>query len=401
VIGSRDNIENDVMITGLGIICSIGNNLEDCMRSLREDRSGIQNIRRLETIHKNDYVAGEIAMSNKEIMKILNLSDNLPRTTLLGMLAAREALESAGFDPNTGGRSGIILGTTVGGMDKTEMLYAKAHSPNEYLTSHHCGFTSSYISKYFGLTHYSNAISTACSSAANAIMLGARMIKNNMLDSVLVGGSDALSIFTLNGFRSLMILDQEPCKPFSDNRRGLNLGEGAAFLLIESSEHAKQRGTKGKAKVTGYGNCNDAFHQTASSPDGRGPYKAMSSAMKKAGLSADDIDYINVHGTGTDNNDLTESIALKKLFDGNVPDFSSTKSFTGHCLGAAGAIEAVFSVTSILHNEIYSNLRFSEPIPDTKLIPNTCYTNKSVNHVLSNSFGFGGCDTSLVFSKIM
>ncbi len=399
MIKFRDNIENDVVITGMGIISSIGNNLEDNLKSLREDRTGIQNIKHLETIHKDDYVAGEIALLNKEMMKILKLSDDLPRTTLLAMLAAREALESAGFDPDTGGRNGIILGTTVGGMDKTEVLYAKAHSPNEYLASHHCGFTTSYLSKYFGLTHYSNTISTACSSGANAIMLGARMIKNNMLDSVLVGGSDALSIFTLNGFRSLMILDQEPCKPFSDNRRGLNLGEGAAFLLIESSEYAKQRGTVGKAKVTGYGNCNDAFHQTASSPDGRGPYKAMVTAMKTAGLNANEIDYINVHGTGTDNNDLTESIALKKLFDGNVPDFSSTKSFTGHCLGAAGAIEAVFSVASILHNEVYSNLRFSEPIPDTGLIPNTRYTNKSVKHVLSNSFGFGGCDTSLIFSK--
>jgi 3-oxoacyl-[acyl-carrier-protein] synthase-1 len=127
----------------------------------------------------------------------------------------------------------------------------------------------------------------------------------------------------------------------------------------------------------------------------------MDTAMKKAGLTTNDIDYINIHGTGTDNNDLTESIALKKLFGENVPDFSSTKSFTGHCLGAAGAIEAVFSVAAILHNEIYSNLRFSEPISDTGLIPNTSYTNKSVNHVLSNSFGFGGCDTSLVFSKII
>jgi len=281
------------------------------------------------------------------------------------------------------------------------LLYTKGKSPVNFINSHHCGFTTSYLARYFGLSHYSNTISTACSSAANAIMLGARMIKHNLLDTLLVGGTDALSIFTFNGFRSLMILDQEPCKPFSDNRKGLNLGEGAAFLLIESAESAKRRGVNGLCRVSGYGNCNDAFHQTASSPDGRGPFKAMDTAMKNAGLALNEIDYINVHGTGTDNNDLTEGIALKKLFHNNVPDFSSTKSFTGHCLGAAGAIEAVFSAAAILDGEVYSNLRFSNPIKDLELVPVTQYSRKPLNHVLSNSFGFGGCDTSLVFSKAL
>ncbi len=399
MVKSGININTNVVVTGLGIISSIGNNLNECVNSLRNEQTGIRPIQHLNSVHKNDFVAGEIPLSNKELAEYIDSYDDLPRTTLLALIAAKEALESANFNSFNSGRNGIILGTTVGGMDKTERSYLKGIHPTEYIPSHHCGFTTSYIGKHFGIRYYSNTISTACSSAANAIMLGARMIKNNLLDTVLVGGSDSLSLFTFNGFRSLMILDQEPCKPFSDDRKGLNLGEGAAFLFMESSESAKKRGVKELCEVAGYGNCNDAFHQTASSPDGRGPYKAMNTAIKISKISEKEIDYVNVHGTGTDNNDLTEAIALKNIFREGMPDFSSTKSFTGHCLGAAGAIEAVFSATSILYNEIYSNLRFSQPIGNYNLIPVTKYYKKQVKNVLSNSFGFGGCDTSLLFSK--
>jgi 3-oxoacyl-[acyl-carrier-protein] synthase-1 len=197
-----------------------------------------------------------------------------------------------------------------------------------------------------------------------------------------------------------MILDPDRCRPFSDDRRGLNLGEGAGFVILESKDHALKRNVNGLCRVSGYGNSNDAFHQTASSCDGRGAFKAMNEAIYKAGLSVKDIDYINVHGTGTDNNDLTEGIALNRLFNYKVPDFSSTKTFTGHCLGAAGAIEAVFSATAIQNNELYANLRFNNPVGDTGLMPVKTFSRKKIKHVLSNSFGFGGCDTSLVFSSI-
>jgi 3-oxoacyl-[acyl-carrier-protein] synthase-1 len=399
MIKSSDNIETEVLVTGLGIISSIGNNLQECLDSLRNNRMGIHTLHQLNTVHKNEYVAGEIDRTDKQLTEALNIRDEIPRTTLLALIAAKEALASANVSGHSEGRKGTILGTTVGGMDKTERLYLKGRHPKEFMESHHCGFTTSYLAGFYGMNHYTNTISTACSSAANAIMMGTRMIKHNMLDMVLAGGSDALSVFTFNGFRSLMILDQEPCKPFSEDRKGLNLGEGAAFLLIESERSAKRRGANAICKISGYGNCNDAFHQTASSPDGRGPRKAMTTAVRTAGISTGDIDYINLHGTGTDNNDLTEGVALKEIFGEKVPMFSSTKSFTGHCLGAAGAIEAVFSASAIQHNEVYANLRFSEPIADTGLVPVTNYMTVKVNHVLSNSFGFGGCDTSLIFSK--
>jgi 3-oxoacyl-(acyl-carrier-protein) synthase len=392
--------QKEIWITGMGVVSSIGNNLSECLYSLRKDQSGIGKIHFLDTIHSEQYVAGEVKLSNNDIASLVKDNPDLPRTTLLALLAAQETFTSANYASYKNKRVGLILGTTVGGMDRTEKYYIKGENNKSYALTHHCGFTSQYLADKFGISSYVNTISTACSSGANAIMLGARLIKQDMLDAAIVGGSDALSVFTLNGFRSLMILDHEPCRPFSAERRGLNLGEGAGFVFIESKEEAIKRNADGICQVSGYSNANDAFHQTASSPDGRGAYKTMSEAMITAGIYTSGVDYINVHGTGTDNNDLTEGIAMKNLFGTNIPDFSSTKTFTGHCLGAAGAIEAVFSASAIKYGEVYANLRFSNPVPETGLVPVLNYRKKKVHHVLSNSFGFGGCDTSLLFSEI-
>lgn len=391
----------EIWITGFGIITAIGNNSKECLASLQSAKTGIKKIQQLDTRHKNDFVAGEIGLSNEDLATSCGVSSELPRTTLLAIYAGQEACRSASLDKAVLDDAGLILGTTVGGMDKTEKLYHSQAPAADYIGSHPCGYTTRTVAEQLGIKGYINTISTACSSGANAIMLGARLIKQGMLDVVLAGGSDALSLFTFNGFRTLMILDQEPCRPFSAERRGLNLGEGAAFVVLESKEHAIKRDVSGFCTLSGYGNCNDAFHQTASSPDGRGPYKAMKDALESAGINPGDVDYINVHGTGTDNNDLTESIAMKNLFTNHMPSFSSTKTYTGHCLGAAGAVEAVFSAFAIMYNELYPNLRFTTSIPETEVIPETKFIKKPVNHVLSNSFGFGGCDTSLVFSKVI
>jgi len=231
-------------------------------------------------------------------------------------------------------------------------------------------------------------------------MFGARLLQHNLLDAVIVGGTDALSRFTLNGFNTLMILDHAHCRPFDATRRGLNLGEGAGYLVLERSEDALREKKTLFAKVSGYANANDAFHQTASSENGEGPFLAMQRAVAKARLSPQHIDYINVHGTGTDNNDLTEGIAMKRLFGDHVPPFSSTKAFTGHTLGAAGVIESIISILAINHNQAFPNVNFKEVIPETGLTPVKELTELSINHVLTNSFGFGGNDSSVVFSKI-
>ena len=226
------------------------------------------------------------------------------------------------------------------------------------------------------------------------------MIKSGKLDRVIVGGTDALSKFTINGFKTLMILSDGYNKPFDNNRKGLNLGEAAAFLVLESEELVKKENKKVLARVSGYANANDAFHQTASSENGDGAFLAMEKAFKIANLQPDQIDYVNVHGTATPNNDLSEGRALVRLFGENkVPDFSSTKAFTGHTLAAAAAIEAVFSVLAIQNNVVFPNLNFETPMAEFDLIPQTTLKNKNIEHVLSNSFGFGGNCSTLIFSK--
>jgi len=195
-----------------------------------------------------------------------------------------------------------------------------------------------------------------------------------------------------------MILDKEHCHPFDESRKGLNLGEAAAYLVLEKESEALKKKKKIYAYVSGYANANDAHHQTASSHDGTGPYLAMNHALEKAGLQPAEIDYINVHGTGTENNDLTESIALKRLFNDKVPPFSSTKAFTGHTLGAAGVIESVFSIIALQEQKLLPNINFKNKIEETGLVPVTEVKEAKIDHVLTNSFGFGGNDSSLIFS---
>jgi len=221
------------------------------------------------------------------------------------------------------------------------------------------------------------------------------------LDRVIVGGSDPLAIFDIKGFSSLNIYDQEICKPFDDKRMGLNLGEGAGFLVLENEESIAVTGNNPLCLLSGWNNASDAFHQTASSSNGEGAYLAMINAITKANISPGKIDYINAHGTGTGNNDLSESIALKTVFGDNMPAFSSTKGFTGHTLAAAGAIEAVFCVQAIQSQAILPNLNFSTPMTETGMIPEKDFRSEmQVDYVLSNSFGFGGNCTCLIFSKV-
>jgi 3-oxoacyl-[acyl-carrier-protein] synthase-1 len=197
-----------------------------------------------------------------------------------------------------------------------------------------------------------------------------------------------------------MILDKDYCQPFDKNRRGLNLGEGAGFLVLESADLAASGKERKKCRLTGYANSNDAYHQTASSPDGEGAYSAMSHAIAMSGISRGDIDFINAHGTGTENNDSSEGAAIIRVFGKEIPPFSSTKSFTGHTLGAAAAIEAVFSVLAIQYGILFPGLGFSQAIEGMGLIPVTeMKEGLQISHVLSNSFGFGGNNSSLVFSK--
>jgi 3-oxoacyl-[acyl-carrier-protein] synthase-1 len=229
--------------------------------------------------------------------------------------------------------------------------------------------------------------------------MGSKLIQSGQLDRVIVGGADALSKFTINGFKTLMILSDSYNTPFDNDRKGLNLGEAAAFIVLESEEMVKKENKKVLAYVSGFGNANDAFHQTASSENGEGAFLAMHKAMKMANLKPKDIDYINAHGTATPNNDLSEGRAIIRVFGEETLDFSSTKPFTGHTLAAAAAIESVYSILALQNNIVFPNMNFKTPMEEFDLVPVTELKSKEINHVLSNSFGFGGNCSTLIFSK--
>lgn len=394
-----------IAITGMGIISSIGRNVEENYASLLESRHGISDIEFLETRHRGDVKLGEIKMSNEDLISELGIpkDNNYARSTLLGIVAAKEAVESAGIKNLNQYRTGLISSTSVGGMDVTEKYfydYENQPDKQKYIATHDAGQSSLAIAEVLGLKGMVSTISTACSSAANAIMMGAKLIQSGILDRVIVGGTDGLSKFTLNGFKTLMIVTDTYNTPFDNDRKGLNLGEAAAFLVLESDEVLEKENKKPIAWLSGYANANDAHHQTASSEDGTGAYLAMEKALKVSGLDTRDINYINAHGTATPNNDLSEGTAMLRIFgDAQVPDFSSTKAFTGHTLAAAAAVEAVYSILAINNGVIFPNLNFKTPMQEFDLTPVTELKRKEINHVLSNSFGFGGNCSTLIFSK--
>jgi len=394
-----------VAITGMGIISSIGNSVEENFISLTNNKVAITTIENISTVHSMVIKVGEIKKTNQQLVDDLQLSsdNNFSRTAMLGTFAAKEAVKNAGITSINEYKTGLISATSVGGMDMTETHYYDYFENEDlikYISCHDGGDVAQKIASELGLQGMVTTISTACSSAANAIMLGARLIKSGKLDRVVVGGTDALAKFTINGFKTLMILSDGYNSPFDNDRRGLNLGEAAAYLVLESDEVVKKENKKVLARVSGYGNANDAFHQTASSENGDGAFLAMEKAFQVAQIQPEQIDYINVHGTATPNNDLSEGRAIVRLFgENNVPDFSSTKPFTGHTLAAAAAIEAVYSVLAIQNNVVFPNLNFKTPMEEFNLIPQTALKHKNIEHVLSNSFGFGGNCSTLIFSK--
>ncbi len=399
----------NIAITGEGIVSAIGLDTQQVLQSLLDGRTGIGPMTHLQSVHR-DLPVGEVPLSNAQMKQRLGIDPAQPvsRTALMGMMAVGQALAdakvSAAADAATDGRAPLrivlVSGTTVGGMDLTEQCYGRLDTPEgmQLLRQHDGGRCTQTVADHFGRIFAEvTTLSTACSSAANAIMLGARLLRAAQADIVVAGGSEALSLFHLNGFNSLMILDHEPCRPFDATRAGLNLGEGAAYVVLESEESARRRGVPPHAYLTGYGNACDAYHQTASSDNGEGAYLAMTEALATAGLTPADIQYVNAHGTGTPNNDLSESVALRRVFGSSMPRVSSTKSFTGHTTSASGSIEAVVCLLAMRHGFVPANLGWSHPMDDG-IRPCMGERGVELHHVLCNSFGFGGNDTSLVLS---
>ena len=394
-----------VAITGMGIISAIGDNVAENYDALIAGRKGISRISKIDTIQRDSIMVGEISYSNQEMIDQLGLppENNYCRTAMLGVIAAKQAIGDAQISDIRKYKTGLVSATSVGGMDMTEKYYYDYlvdKKLQKYIEGHHAGDSTQKIAEQLGIEQsLVTTICTACSSAANAIMFGARLIKSGKLERVVVGGTDCLSKFTINGFKTLMILSDTYNTPFDENRKGLNLGEAAAFLVLESDTVVQAENKKVLAYLKGYANANDAYHQTASSENGDGATIAMEKALEVAGLAAKDIDYINAHGTATANNDLSEGRAFIRVFGNEVPEFSSTKAYTGHTLAAAGVIEAVFAVLALQKNVIYPNLNFKTQMKEFDIRPQTELKEKYLNTVLSNSLGFGGNCSTLIFSK--
>ncbi|MCU7551597.1 beta-ketoacyl-[acyl-carrier-protein] synthase family protein [Chitinophagaceae bacterium LB-8] len=385
-----------IFVTGIGVVSAIGQDAEQNLRSLQSLTTGLSRSANF------NLMLGEVRLSNEQLIEKLDLpNEDYSRTTLLAILAAKEAWSNNKINKSV--RTGLISATSVGGLDRTEKYYFESQTSKTARTyslmTHDNGRTTERVAAELGISGYIGTISTACSSGANAIMQGARLLEGNKLDRVVVGASEPLATFDVKGFSSLNIFDNEICKPFDDKRSGLNLGEGAAYLVLENEHSISVTGNKPLCMLSGWNNATDAFHQTASSPDGKGAYLAMINALAKAGITAGNINYVNAHGTGTSNNDLSESMALRNVFGDAMPSFSSTKGFTGHTLAAAGAIEAVYCVQSILSQAPLPNLNFSTPMKETNMTPETSFRSAKIDYVLSNSFGFGGNCTCLIFGK--
>ena len=399
-------MSSSVYIAGLGVISSIGNNVAEHLAAFEREEAGMADITLFDTIHKKQLPVAEAKLSNWALIAMTGLPEMTSRTTLLSCVAAKEALIDAAIPDLAMLRTGFVSANSVGGMDKSEDFFVEFLADNSKgklrnVFDHECGSMTEIVADKLGIGDFMTTISTACSSSANAIFYAARLIKNDILDVVVAGGTDALTKFTLNGFNTLMILDKEFCKPFDEHREGLNLGEGAGYVVLVSDKVMKTLNKEPYCKLSGYNNSNDAYHQTASSPDGIGSYLAMTGALKKSGLQPSDIDYINLHGTGTPNNDSAEGTAVKRVFDPHYPPMSSTKSYTGHTLGASGGVEAVFSALAIRHGIVYPNLRFETRMNELPFEPEKKFKKgKNIKHVMSNSFGFGGNCTSLIFSKV-
>ncbi len=391
-----------VYVVATGLITAIGEDTASCLDALREGRTGIDGLQILETAWADEIPAGEVRLSNNELAEKSGAPGFWPRTALLGLCAVKEAWRPFAAKNTPPYPVGFLNATTVGGMDRTERVYARiagdGADPEDFIY-HECGAITRLIAGEMRFDGFSTTVSTACSSSANSIALAAQLIRSGMLHAAVAGGADGLCRFTLNGFNTLGILDRQLCQPFDGGRRGLNLGEGAGYLTLMSGEGLRAWDATPIGIVSGWGNAADAYHQTASSPEGTGNKLAMGGALRVANLSPADISYINLHGTGTPNNDSSEGRAIEAVFGvGSVPPASSTKAFTGHTLGAAGGVEAVFSALAIREGLVFPNLRWSQQMDDISFSPATELLPCKVRHVLSNSFGFGGACSSLILS---
>jgi 3-oxoacyl-[acyl-carrier-protein] synthase II len=381
-----------VAITGLGCICAAGTDLAGCLDALYGGLRAPGPPVRFTSSHATRYPVFQVPGFQEP--------PELLRTSALGLHAAREALADAGLDLHAlrGLRVGVCVGTTVGSALNNELFcrdYRAGLEPDlEPIERIMRSNPASVIAREFGLSGPCQTVVNACASGTDAVGLAASWIRNGFCDLALAGGADELGRITYNGFISLMISDDSPCKPFDRERKGLNLGEGAGMLVLESETLRARRGVRARSFLLGYGSACDAHHLTAPKPDGEGLRSAIAQALACCGTPAEAVSFVNAHGTGTPDNDRVESRVLADLLPG-VP-FLSTKGYTGHTLGAAGAIEAVFTVACLERGLIPGSAGFRTPDPELGGTPVTGCTAVAGTVALSESLAFGGNNSAIL-----
>ncbi|MDA3791868.1 MAG: beta-ketoacyl-[acyl-carrier-protein] synthase family protein [Desulfobacula sp.] len=398
----KDTKNIRVSVTGTGLVSALGLNIDECMNNMFANVRNISFPNRFFTDHPVKYPVFQIA--DKFNSQVSQKNQDLTLTAQLGLAAVYQALGNAGIDPCNlkNKRVGVCMGTTVGctlNNDQFYIDYKKGKNPGmdpvkRFLNSN----PAASVVKEFELTGPAQSIVNACASGTDAIGIGASWIEAGLCDLVIAGGTDELCKVTYNGFISLMITDKDPCKPFDQKRNGLNLGEGAAALILEPVPKKASVSSHHKCFASGYGSACDAYHLTAPKPDGQGLKKALRQAIKQSGLNKSDIGFINAHGTGTKDNDKVEALVLSRVLP-DVPYFS-TKGYTGHTLGAAGAIEAVFTIHHLINRKIPASIGFSNKDKALESSPVKKAQKLSCKAAISESVAFGGNNSALIFSKI-
>lgn len=383
-------------VTGIGLVSGVGRGVGPHWASLVESRHGLKPLSLFQAEGIPVGFVGEVPSS------AIELNSRVSRTEALALTAASEALQDAQGHPQQDGI--IAIGTTTGGIESSEKHYLQhlgsaSVRDRDSLRRHAAGCIADRVASQFGLLGERQTISTACSSSANAIGYAAMRVE---LGSpwALAGGADSLCLITYCGFHALRLLSPEPCKPFDRARRGLSLGEGAAFLFLEPLSSARRRNKIPYGLISGWGCTADAYHMTAPDPEGRGAARAIRAALTDARVEPDEVDYINAHGTATPANDRTEALAIRSVFGDHNPPISSTKGITGHALGAAGAIEAAFSLLSLKNGFAPPSVGLvdGDPSLGLNLISKEGLT-RELNVAVSHSFGFGGNNAVLVLTR--
>lgn len=387
-----------VAISGAGCLCAAGMTLAQAYAAMLKGERNPQPPRAFRSDHLVPFPVFEILAD----LPAARAEGDLLRTTQLALSAVIEALADAGLTPAELKklRVGVCIGTTVGSAMNNEEFYAEFRSGTDpemasidrYLLSN----PAAAIARHYQLDGPCQTVVNACSSGTDAIGLGAAWIRSGRCDIVLAGGADELCRVTYNGFASLMIADSEPVRPFDGRRKGLNLGEGAGMLVLESDELLARRNKSPRGYLLGYGSATDAHHLTAPHPDGAGLRRALAEALQTAGVTSAQIAFINAHGTGTPDNDKVESRVLADCFPG-VP-FVSTKAYTGHCLGAAGAIEAALTLICLEQQKLPANAGFAVPDPQLPIQPVAQLTPLSGKIALSESLAFGGNNSAVIIA---